>query len=99
VGGEPAGCVALKKLADGVCEMKRLFVRPWHRRTGLGRVLAERIIGEARRIGYDAIRLDTVPSVMGGAVALYRSLGFVEIPAYCRNPVPGALFMELVLAR
>lgn len=99
VGGQPAGCVALKKLADGVCEMKRRFVRQRHRGVGLGRVLAERIIGEARRIGYDAVRLDTVPSVMAGAVPLYRSLGFVEIPAYCHNPVPGAMCMELVLAR
>jgi putative acetyltransferase len=86
VGGEPAGCV-----------MKRLYVRERHRGAGLGRLLAARIIEEARRIGYHAIRLDTVPSVMAGAVALYRSLGFEEIPPYCFNPVPGALFMELVL--
>lgn len=98
VGGQLAGCVALKQLADGVCEMKRLYVRPRHRGAGLGRVLATRIIGEARQIGYQAIRLDTVPSVMEGAVALYRSLGFVEVRAYCLNPVPGALFMELVFA-
>jgi GNAT superfamily N-acetyltransferase len=99
VGGEPAGCVALKKLADGLCEMKRLYVRQRHRGTGLGRILAERIIAEAWRIGYDSIRLDTVPSVMAGAVALYRTLGFEEIPPYCHNPVPGALFMEMLLAR
>jgi putative acetyltransferase len=96
-GGEPAGCVALKRLADGACEMKRLYVRARHRGTGLGRTLAERIIREAQRLGYHAIRLDTVPSVMVGAVALYRSLGFKEIPAYCHNPIPGALFMELDL--
>jgi putative acetyltransferase len=96
-GGELAGCVALKKLGDGACEMKRLFVRSGHRGTGLGRALVERVIGEARRLGYQAIRLDTVPSVMGKAVALYRSLGFRDIPAYCFNPVPGALFMELPL--
>ena len=95
VGDEPVGCVALKKLADGVCELKRLFVRPQHRGTGLGRTLAERIIREARSLGYQAIRLDTIPSVMGAAVGMYRSLGCRDIPAYCFNPVPGALFMEL----
>jgi putative acetyltransferase len=94
---ELAGCVALKKLGDGVCEMKRLFVRSRHRGIGLGRTLAEQIIREAKRLGYEAIRLDTVPSVMGSAVALYRSLGFRGIPAYYFNPVPGALFMELRL--
>jgi putative acetyltransferase len=97
VGDEPAGCVALKKLADGVGEMKRLFVRSRFRGMGLGRTLAEQVIREAKRLGYQAIRLDTVPSVMGSAVALYRALGFRDIPAYCFNPVPGALFMELQL--
>jgi ribosomal protein S18 acetylase RimI-like enzyme len=93
-GDDPAGCVGLKRLGDGVCEMKRLYVRSQYRGTGLGRTLAEQIIREAKRLGYRAIRLDTVPSVMGSAVALYRSLGFRDIPAYCFNPIPGALFME-----
>jgi GNAT superfamily N-acetyltransferase len=96
-GAEPAGCVALKKFADGVSEMKRLYVRRRHRGTGLGRRLAEEVVREASRLGYRAIRLDTVPSVMGSAVALYRSLGFRDIPPYCLNPVPGASFMELLL--
>jgi predicted N-acetyltransferase YhbS len=95
VADEPAGCVALKKLADSVAEMKRLYVRSQHRGTGLGRTLAEQIIQEARRLGYQAIRLDTIPTLMGSAVALYRSLGFRDIPAYCFNPVSGAVFMEL----
>jgi GNAT superfamily N-acetyltransferase len=98
VRGEPAGCVALKELAEGVGEMKRLYVRSQNRGTGLGRTLAERVIEEAKLLGYQAIRLDTVPSVMGSAVALYRTLGFRDIPPYCFNPVPGALFMELPLS-
>jgi ribosomal protein S18 acetylase RimI-like enzyme len=97
VGDDPAGCVALKKLDDGVCEMKRLYVRGQYRAAGLGRMLAEHLIREARRLGYQAIRLDTVPSVMGSAAALYRSLGFRDIPAYCFHPIPGSLCMELRL--
>jgi putative acetyltransferase len=97
VGDEAAGCVALKRLADEVCEMKRLYLRSQFRRTGLGRSLAKQAIQEAKRLGYQAIRLDTIPSHMGSAVALYRSLDFRDIPAYCFNPIPGALFMELRL--
>jgi ribosomal protein S18 acetylase RimI-like enzyme len=95
VENEPAGCVALKKLDDRVSEMKRLYVRDQYRGTGLGRSLAVQILSEAKRLGYHTIRLDTIPSQMGNAVALYRSLGFREVPAYCFNPVPGAMFMEL----
>lgn len=92
------GCVALRPLSDDVCEMKRLYVRPQCRGTGLGRQLVERIIKEATVRGYRTMRLDTIPSVMGGAIALYRALEFVEIPPYCDNPIPGALFMNLRLA-
>ena len=92
-----AGCIALRKLEPRVCEMKRLFVRPAHRATGLGRFLAESVIDEARKLGYTHMRLDTIPGKMDKAIALYQSIGFVEIDPYCENPVEGAKFMELNL--
>lgn len=92
-----AGCVALHRLAASICEMKRLYLRPQFRGKGLGRILANRIITEARQIGYQRMRLDTVEPVMQDAVAMYRKLGFQEIPAYRPNPNPGTLYMELLL--
>jgi ribosomal protein S18 acetylase RimI-like enzyme len=99
VDGQPAGCVALRALSDGACEMKRLYVRPQHRADGLGRKLAQRIIEEARARGYACMRLDTIPAKMRGAVSLYLALGFDWIPAYWSNPLPGAQYMELKLQR
>jgi|SRR5215213_5636190 len=92
-----AGCIAMRKLSPGICEMKRLFVRPNYRSHGLGRVLVRTIIDEARKLGYTHMRLDTLPGLMDKAIGLYHSLGFVEIGPYCENPVEGAKFMELEL--
>lgn len=95
--GQLAGCVALHKLEDGICEMKRLYLRHQFRGKGLGRALADRVIAEARQIGYTRMRLDTVEPVMKDAVGMYRKLGFREIAPYCKNPIAGALYMELEL--
>ncbi len=95
-GAEPAGCVALRKLSPGVCEMKRLFVRPEYRGLGLGKALAEVVIQAAVERGYRTMRLDTLER-LEGAVGLYRSLGFSERSPYCRNPLPGAMFWEKTL--
>jgi len=94
--GALAGCVALRPLESRVCEMKRLYVRPGYRGHGVGRKLVDRIIDEAQRVGYQCMRLDSLPS-MGNAIALYRQLGFREIPPYRENPVSGAVFLELPL--
>jgi ribosomal protein S18 acetylase RimI-like enzyme len=94
-----AGCIALRRLEEQTCEMKRLFVREEFRGQGLGRQLIAGIIQEAKQIGYRNMRLDTLPPKMNDAIGLYRSYGFKEIAPYYKNPVPGALFMELNLAQ
>lgn len=96
----PAGVIALRPLgegADGLCEMKRLFVRPEFRGHGIGRILAEYVIAEAAEIGYKRMRLDTIPGQMDSAIAMYRELGFAETAPYYNTPVGQTLFMELVL--
>ncbi len=96
--GRPAGVIALRPLEEpGVCEMKRLYVRPEFRGHQIGRILAERIIREAAEIGYSRMRLDTISGKMDSAIAMYRTLGFTEIDPYYKTPVGETLFMELAL--
>ena len=92
-GDEVAGCGALRPIAPGVAELKRMWVRPAFRGRGIGRAVAEALLAAAREEGYRTARLDTLAS-MREALALYRSLGFREIPAYYENPLPGVVYME-----
>ena len=96
VDGEVAGCVALRELEGGTCEMKRLYVRPVSRGSGAGRALVEASIAKARELGFRAMRLDTLPR-MDAAQDLYLSVGFRPIERYNDNPIEGVLFFELRL--
>jgi putative acetyltransferase len=96
-GGDVVGCVGLRPLEPGICEMKRLWVEPGFSGAGVGRRLAETIVQAARDIGYGRMRLDTFPERMPAAQHLYRSLGFREIPPYYDNPFPGVTMLELTL--
>lgn len=97
VDGEPAGCIGVRRVDDGICEMKRLYVRPSARGRGVGRELALASIARAREIGYERMWLDNLPSKMGAAYELYKALGFVEIEPYTVNPYDDVKFMELRL--
>jgi putative acetyltransferase len=90
------GCVALRRVDSATCELKRLYVRPAERRSGLGRTLVEAAIARARQLGYRRLLLDTTPG-MEAAHELYRSLGFSETDPYTENPVPGTRYLALEL--
>lgn len=97
VDATPAACGAFRQIEARVCEMKRLFVRPEFRGCGLGRRVAEKLIGDARDLGYSMMRLDTVAEKMGDALRLYETLKFYEIPAYYPNAPVGTLYFEVRL--
>lgn len=100
VDGAVAGCGAFRPLPDvdypDACEMKRLYVRPAFRRFGLGRFLAQALMDRAAQAGYSTMLLDTLDD-MEAARSLYETLGFVEVPPYYFNPVPGAHYLKAEL--
>jgi ribosomal protein S18 acetylase RimI-like enzyme len=91
------GCIALRKWDERTCEMKRLFLRPEFRGKGYGRTMIDKLIEEAREVGYERMRLDSLPGKMDAAIALYRGLGFTDIPAYYANPLEGVVYLERTL--
>jgi putative acetyltransferase len=98
VDGEIAGAVGVWQQSPGICEMKRLYVKPGFRGLDLGRKLAQAVVEEGRRLGYRAMRLDTLKT-MQAARKLYATMGFAEVPPYYHNPMADAVYMELPLSR
>jgi ribosomal protein S18 acetylase RimI-like enzyme len=103
VDGAVAGTAALRRRSEEICEMKRLYVKPEYRGArnleglSIGRALALAVVAQARALGYGRLRLDTVAGKMDAAIRLYRSMGFVEIPAYYPSPIPNTIYLELIL--
>lgn len=97
--GKLAGCIALRKLEEKICEMKRLFVREDFRGLKIGKFLVDELISKAGKIGYEKMRLDTYPPKMSKAVEIYKSYGFYEIKPYYFNPYDGTLFLELQIKK
>ncbi len=95
-GNEPAGCAALRKIKNNICEMKRLYVRPEFRGHGLGRILTKSLINRAVAMKYTAMQLDTLDRLKT-AMAMYESMGFVRTEPYYSNPLPGVVYWELDL--
>ncbi len=95
-GEDIAGCVALKRTDDSYCEIKRLYVRPQYRGKHIGKALVQQVIADAKRIGYQHMRLDTFP-FMDNAIELYKRNGFYVIERYNDNPAPTAIYMQLDL--
>ncbi len=93
------GCIALRKIEDGICEMKRLYLKEEFRAKGIGKILVTKIIQDAKDIGYKTMRLDTIKEKMPKAVEIYTKHGFVETDPYYHNPNPHTLFMELDLTK
>ena len=94
-----SGCIALRKIEDGICEMKRLFLKEGLRGKGIGNTLVTKIINDAKAIGYKTMRLDTIKEKMPKAVEIYTKHGFVETEQYYHNPNPHTLFLELDLTK
>ena len=92
--GKAAGCIGLRKIDEESCELKRLYVRPEFRNQGLGSALVEKIINDAREVGYSQILLDTLP-FLESAIRMYRSFGFYEIESYNNSPMDTSIYMRL----